>query len=80
MNTIRRRLRKLEDQLGPPVETEFSRELARRLAAGLRRIAEPGGEPAQVRPRENLTAGRPRLQAIGEILASGRERMRSGIK
>ena len=36
MNTISRRLRKLEDRLGPPVETEFSRRLA------LSWLAQPG--------------------------------------
>ena len=34
MRTIDRRLRRLEDRFGPPVETEYTRELRRQLAAG----------------------------------------------
>ena len=40
VKTIIRRLRRLEDRLGPPVETEFSRCLRARIEAGRRRLAE----------------------------------------
>ena len=45
MKAIHRRLRRLEDRFGPPVETEYSRELERRIEAGLRRVAAATGEP-----------------------------------
>jgi hypothetical protein len=34
MKAMDRRLRRLEDRYGPPVETEYSRELQRRIEAG----------------------------------------------
>jgi hypothetical protein len=40
MNSISRRIRKLEERLGPPGETAFTRRLRERLVAGLRRVAE----------------------------------------
>src|SRR5579862_2362457 len=75
MNTLSRRLRKLEERLAPPIETEFSRRLRARLEAGLRRVAELRGESFQVRRRENLTHARPGLETIVEILQSGRQRI-----
>lgn len=44
MRTIDRRLRRLEGRFGPSVETEYSRELRRRIEAGRRRVAEARGE------------------------------------
>jgi len=75
MKAFIRRLSRLEDRFGPPVETEFSRRLVERLAAGRRRMAALGGEPLEVRPRENLVDARPGLEAIVEILNRGRQRM-----
>ena len=40
MNGISRRIRKLEERLGPPGETAFTRRLRERLAARLWRVAE----------------------------------------
>lgn len=40
MKTIVRRLRWLEEAIGPPVETEFSRCLREKIEAGRRRVAE----------------------------------------
>ena len=45
MRALQRRLLRLEDRFGPPVETEYSRELRRRIEAGLRRVAEARGIP-----------------------------------
>jgi hypothetical protein len=44
MRTLHRRLRRLEERFGPSVETEYSRELLRRIDAGLRRVAAARGE------------------------------------
>jgi hypothetical protein len=44
MKAISRRLCRLEDRYLPPVETEYSRELQRRIEAGRRRVAEMRGE------------------------------------
>jgi len=38
-------------------------------------MAALGGEPLEVRPRENLVDARPGLEAIVEILNRGRQRM-----
>ena len=76
MNTISRRLRKLEDILGPPIETEFSRLLRERLEAGRRRVAELRGEPVEVRRHEHLAHAPTGIQTIVEILQSGRRRAR----
>ena len=45
MRALHRRLLRLEDRFGPPVETEYSRELRRRIEAGRRRVAEARGIP-----------------------------------
>ena len=80
MRTISRRLVRLEDRFGPPIETEFSRRLRARLEARRRRVAVLRGEPFEVRPRENLTFAHSGLPALVEILQSGRRRLLSGIK
>ena len=75
MNTISRRLRKLEDRLGPSLKRNGHGALRARLEAGRRRVAELRAEPVQLRRRENLIDTRPSLQTIVEILQSGRHRM-----
>jgi hypothetical protein len=40
MKAIMRRLRRLEDRFGPPVETGFSPRLLKRVEEGRRRLAE----------------------------------------
>jgi hypothetical protein len=40
MKGISRRIRRLEDRLGPPVETPFLRHLRERIEAGRRRVAQ----------------------------------------
>ncbi len=49
MKTIVRRLRRLEDRLCPPVETESDRQLLARIAAGRRRLAESDVQDGRVR-------------------------------
>jgi hypothetical protein len=78
MKAITRRLRKLEDRFGPPVETESSRRLRERLEAGRRRVAELRGRPVQAPQRQNVTNVRPSMEAIVKILQSGRQRVASG--
>ena len=45
MKALDRRLRRLEERFGPPVETEYTRKLWRRIEAGRRRVAADRGEP-----------------------------------
>jgi hypothetical protein len=40
MKSISRRIRKLEERLGPPVETEYTRRVRERLEAAQRRLAQ----------------------------------------
>ena len=40
MKAVIRRLRRLEERFGPPVETEFTRRLRERMEAGRRRVEE----------------------------------------
>jgi hypothetical protein len=61
MRTIDRRLRRLEDRFGPPVETEYLRELPRRIEAGLRHLVEVWGKP--------YIPWRPSVQVLGLTLA-----------
>ena len=76
MKTIIRRLRRLEDQFCPPMETESSRRLRARLEAGLRRVAEARERGELSSPiyddeeKEDLS----RL-SVGEILDRGRARV-----
>jgi hypothetical protein len=72
MKAIARRLRRLEDRYGPPVETEYSRELQRRIEAGCRRVAEAMGEAHEQPPPPTGVTG---LTLAGAILR-GRERAR----
>jgi len=75
MKAIIRRLRKLEERFGPPVETESTRRLRKRIEAGLRRLAEARergewcGSIAH-EERENLTG-----LSVTEILHRGRTRL-----
>jgi hypothetical protein len=73
MKTIIRRLRRLEDRLGPPVETEFSRCLRERIEAGRRRLAESGPQDGRMR---NTGAREPQDisgLSVEQILRRGRE-------
>ena len=73
MKAITRRLRKLEDRLGPPVETEFDRQLRARLVAGQRRVAQwrqQEGISVRDQDRENLSG-----LTETEILHRGRARV-----
>jgi hypothetical protein len=76
MKTIIRRVRRLEDRLGPPVETEFSRCLRERIDAGRRRLAESC--PQDGRMRNTVARERQDISGLGveQILRSGRERAR----
>ena len=47
MKLVSRRLRRLEDRLGPAVETEFTRRLRARIEEGLRRVAAARGDQQQ---------------------------------
>ena len=40
MIALHRRLARLKDRFGPPVETEYSRELRGRIEAGRQRVVE----------------------------------------
>ncbi len=70
MKVMIRRLRRLEERFGPPVETEFTRRLRERIEAGRRRVAkwrEHEGSPVSDQHRENIAG----LSVI-EILHRGR--------
>ena len=72
MKAITRRLRMLENRLGPPVETQFDRQLRARIEAGRRRVAQwQEQERISVRDQneENLSG-----LSITEILHRGRAR------
>jgi hypothetical protein len=59
MKAIIRRLSRLEQRFGPPVETEFSRRLHERIAEGRRRLAEArerGEWPGSVGSHEEETS------------------------
>ena len=47
-----RRLRRLEERFGPRVETEYSRELRRRIEASRRRVAAPLGQTLRTMAHE----------------------------
>jgi hypothetical protein len=70
MKYISRRLCRLEDRFGPPIETVFSRRLGERLEAGRRRVA-------QLRDQEGIAGSdQVRKNLVGlsviEILQRGR--------
>ena len=74
MRAISRRLRKLEDRYGLVPETEFSKRLRERLAAGLRRVAEfdaQEGRPARNPERDPEELSR---LSLVQILLRGRMR------
>jgi hypothetical protein len=45
MRNASRRLRRLEERFGPRIETEYSRELRRRIEASSRRVAASRDKP-----------------------------------
>ena len=72
MKSIIRRLRKLEDRFGPPVETASTRRLRERIEAGRRRVAqwrEQKGISVRDQDGENLSG-----LSVTEILHRGRAR------
>jgi hypothetical protein len=72
MKSIIRRLRKLEDRFGPPVETASTRRLRERIEAGRRRVAqwrEQKGISVRDQDGENLSG-----LSVAEILQRGRAR------
>jgi hypothetical protein len=74
MKSISRRIRRLEERFGPPVETEFTRRLRERIEAGRRRVAqwrEQEGNPVSDHHRENLAG-----LSVTEILRRGRAKTR----
>jgi hypothetical protein len=77
MKSISRRIRRLEERLGPSVETRFWRRLRERLEAGRRRVAqsrEDSGEPLDgVRKEWGDLSG----LTVNEILHRGRLRAAS---
>lgn len=79
MMSTSRRIRRLEDRLGPPVETPFLRRLCERLEAARRRFAKAEGreygDPApdtMRRESENLSG-----LTVTQILHRGRARTRA---
>jgi hypothetical protein len=72
MKAMDRRLRRLEDRYGPPVETEYSRELQRRIEAGRRRVAEARGEAYVPLPPPAYVPG----LTLADAILWGRERAR----
>jgi hypothetical protein len=72
MKAMDRRLRRLEDRYGPPVETEYSRELQRRIEAGCRRVAEARGEAYVPLPPPAYVPG----LTLADAILRGRERAR----
>lgn len=76
MKAITRRVIRLEERFGPPVETEFSRQLAARLKAGLRRLAESLGQSADTQALPPPSHIGNRRLGIVERLNAGRERVR----
>jgi hypothetical protein len=73
MRALHRRLLRLEDQFGPPVETEYSKELRRRIEAGRRRVAAARSE-TYVPWRPNVSI--PGLTRAEAIFRGGRDRPR----
>ena len=65
-----RRLRRLEDRYGPPVETAYSRELQRRIEAGRRRVAEAKGEAYVPLPPPAYVPG----LTLADAILRGRDR------
>ena len=79
MKTIIRRLRQLEDQFSPPVETAFSRHLLERLDTARRRLVESGlpgdwTHDVDEREREHVSG-----LNVEQILHRGREGARSRL-
>ena len=75
MKAIIRRLRRLENRFGPPVETRFTRQLRQRIEEGRRRVAEAKGLsewPGSVGDDEQEDL---RGLSIAQILLLGRDRV-----
>jgi hypothetical protein len=64
MKAMDRRLRRLEDRYGPPVETEYSRELQRWIEAGCPRVAAAMGEAYEQPPPPTGVTGLTLAEAI----------------
>ena len=75
MRALHRRLLRLEDRFGPPVETEASRELRRRIEAGRRRVAEWMGEAYVPLPPPTEVTG----LTLPEAIFRGRDRTRKAM-
>jgi hypothetical protein len=71
-----RRLRWLEDQFGPLVETEYSRGLQRRIEEGRRRVAEAMGEAYVPLPPPAYVPG----LTLADAILRGRKRDRQNAK
>jgi hypothetical protein len=74
MKNISRRLRKLEDRFGPPVETASARRLRERIEAGRRRVEQwrkQQGISVSDQDREKLSG-----LSVAEILNRGRAKAR----
>jgi hypothetical protein len=69
MKAIIRRLRRLEDRLGPAIETEFARQLRERIEEGRRRVAE-ARERGELGPPESGPLFEARRQRLLEATAS----------
>ena len=75
MRALQRRLLRLEDRFGPPVETEYSRELRRRMEAGRRRVAECMGEAyVPLPPPTDVTC-----LTLPDAIIRGRDRARKAM-
>ena len=77
MKVLNRRLRRLEDRYGPPVETEYDRRLLQQIEAGRRRVAEARGEPYRPLPP---TPGEFKCLTLAEAIRRGHERARQGAR
>ena len=64
MRGLARRIRRLEEQFGPPIETEFSRRLRKRLESARQRIAAAGGERSELVPKQQSASEEYRLQVL----------------
>jgi len=75
MKTIVRRLRRLEERLCPPLETESDRQLLARIAAGRRRLAESNVQDGRVRNSDDRKRADISGLSVEQILHRGRTRL-----
>ena len=87
VKAIARRLRRLEDRLGPAIETDFDRQLRARIEAGRQRVAQWCGNAAVAEVRQQEHRAKPGqirgpigFRTIVEILHAGRERARQATQ